>query len=95
MADSGAPARIEGGFVRCETFPFVVMTSNGERDFPPAFLRRCLRLEVKPHSDTVLAGIVRHRLLPRPELEAEVDLLVKEFVNRREEKKRSFRSISC
>ncbi|MGB5711314.1 MAG: hypothetical protein WBM44_10445 [Waterburya sp.] len=26
------------GVVRCRAFPLVVMTSNGERDFPPACL---------------------------------------------------------
>ena len=38
---------IEGGRVTCRSFPFVVMTSNGERSFPPPFLRRCLRLDMK------------------------------------------------
>lgn len=39
-------ATIKGGRIQCREFPFVVMTSNGERDFPPAFLRRCLRLQM-------------------------------------------------
>jgi MoxR-like ATPase len=34
---------VMGGTVRCSEFPFVVITSNGEREFPPAFLRRCIR----------------------------------------------------
>lgn len=42
----GADQPIIGGQVRCTTFPLVIFTSNGERDFPPAFLRRCLRLKV-------------------------------------------------
>jgi MoxR-like ATPase len=37
---------IRGGRVRCTNFPFVVLTSNGERELPPAFLRRCLRLDI-------------------------------------------------
>jgi MoxR-like ATPase len=45
-ADRDVKAQIRGGRVMCREFPFVVMTSNGERDFPPAFLRRCLRLEM-------------------------------------------------
>ena len=32
--------------MRCTNFPFVVLTSNGERELPPAFLRRCLRLDI-------------------------------------------------
>lgn len=45
-ADPERKARIRDGRVFCHEFPFVVMTSNGERDFPPAFLRRCLRLQM-------------------------------------------------
>ena len=37
---------IKYGRVRCTEFPFVVLTSNGERDFPAAFLRRCIRLKM-------------------------------------------------
>ncbi|MFF2130908.1 AAA family ATPase [Streptomyces olivochromogenes] len=37
-------AHVVDGWVRCEEFPVVVITSNGEREFPPAFLRRCVRL---------------------------------------------------
>jgi MoxR-like ATPase len=37
---------LTGGKVCCEAFPFVVLTSNGERELPPAFLRRCLRLDL-------------------------------------------------
>ena len=44
--DTDIPAIIPGGRVFCREFPFVIMTSNGERDFPPAFLRRCLRLRM-------------------------------------------------
>ncbi|MGB3518697.1 MAG: MoxR family ATPase [Elainellaceae cyanobacterium] len=45
-ADADVSADVRGGRVFCREFPFVVMTSNGERDFPPAFLRRCLRLRM-------------------------------------------------
>jgi MoxR-like ATPase len=38
--------KIRAGKVRCDAFPFVVLTSNGERELPPAFLRRCLRLDI-------------------------------------------------
>jgi MoxR-like ATPase len=36
--------------VRCCQFPIVVMTSNDERDFSPAFKRRCLRISM-PYPD--------------------------------------------
>jgi MoxR-like ATPase len=53
---------IYGGKVKCNAFPFIVITSNGERDFPPPFLRRCLRLEIKPPNADRLAAIVRAHL---------------------------------
>ena len=34
------------GHICCDDFPFIIMTSNGDRDFPPAFLRRCLQLSI-------------------------------------------------
>lgn len=34
------------GYIRCDDFPLIIMTSNGDRDFPPAFLRRCLQLSI-------------------------------------------------
>ncbi|MEV0676148.1 MoxR family ATPase [Actinosynnema sp. NPDC050436] len=47
-ADHGGTAAVTEGVVRCREFPVVIITSNGEREFPPAFLRRCLRLHVDP-----------------------------------------------
>ncbi|HEX4830101.1 MAG TPA: MoxR family ATPase [Trebonia sp.] len=61
------------GQVRCREFPFVVVTSNGEREFPAAFLRRCVQLDMPPFHEEQLAAIVaahftgdsRHRDLVR------------------------------
>jgi len=53
-----------GHTVRCDAFPLVFLTSNGERDFPPAFLRRCLRLDLRPRQDPEdLAEVVEARLV--------------------------------
>jgi MoxR-like ATPase len=38
---------IPNGRVVCKKFPIIVMTSNGEQTFPPAFLRRCISVEMK------------------------------------------------
>ncbi|CAL9581404.1 hypothetical protein SUDANB105_05035 [Streptomyces sp. enrichment culture] len=53
---------VERGRVRCRAFPFVVLTSNGEREFPPAFLRRCVTLRLRQPDDRQLAEIVRAHL---------------------------------
>lgn len=53
---------IKRGRVRCTHFPLVVMTSNGEREFPPPFLRRCLQLEMQPPDKDKLSRIVAAHL---------------------------------
>ncbi|WP_282204412.1 AAA family ATPase [Kitasatospora fiedleri] len=50
--DGGPAVRVTRGAVQCRAFPFVILTSNGEREFPPAFLRRCIRLHLpSAHQD--------------------------------------------
>jgi MoxR-like ATPase len=58
----GCRAPIQAGRVQCRAFPIVVMTSNRERDFPPAFHRRCIRVEMPTptHSDTLLDVARQH-----------------------------------
>jgi MoxR-like ATPase len=57
-ADPGGRAGIRDGVVRCHAFPVVVITSNGERDFPAPFLRRCLRLDLPELTEPRLAELV-------------------------------------
>ncbi|MBA3727432.1 MAG: AAA family ATPase [Armatimonadetes bacterium] len=60
--DDGLWVPIVRGKVRCHEFPVVILTSNGEREFPPAFLRRCLRLTLPEPSPDKLAAIVQAQL---------------------------------
>lgn len=60
--DTQTTATVRNGVVRCNAFPVIVMTSNGERDFPPAFLRRCVRLDLTPPTPERLARIVESHL---------------------------------
>ncbi|MEV7194716.1 MoxR family ATPase [Streptomyces sp. NPDC093510] len=56
---------IRDGTVTCRAFPLVVMTSNGEREFPPAFLRRCVTVNLKqPATVAELTAIVKEHLGP-------------------------------
>ena len=57
--DEGITATIKDGWVRCHAFPIIVMTSNGERDFPPAFKRRCLRITLPDPQKEGLEAIVK------------------------------------
>ncbi|MEU6764740.1 MoxR family ATPase [Streptomyces sp. NPDC046853] len=59
---SDVPVTVARGRVRCRAFPFVVLTSNGEREFPPAFLRRCVTLRLRQPRDEHLEEIVRAHL---------------------------------
>ena len=73
---------VKKGQVKAETFPFVVMTSNGEREFPPAFLRRCLRLEMPNPNEEALKQIVQqHFGEESAEQRQAIDELIREFLN--------------
>jgi MoxR-like ATPase len=58
-ADQDMEATITNGRVKCCEFPIVIMTSNGEREFPPAFYRRCLRVQMPDATAEALLTIVR------------------------------------
>jgi MoxR-like ATPase len=60
----GTDVLITVGEVRCAQFPVVVMTSNGEREFPPAFLRRCVRLDIAPPGEAQLKRMIAAQMGP-------------------------------
>ncbi|MBO2456726.1 AAA family ATPase [Actinomadura violacea] len=79
--DGGARVPIEHGEVRCANFPIAVITSNGEREFPPAFLRRCIRLMIEPPGRERLAEIIEAHL--GADARAASGALIDEFLARR------------
>ncbi|GAA4533425.1 AAA family ATPase [Amycolatopsis samaneae] len=79
-ADPQRAAVVRDGRVACRAFPVVVMTSNGEREFPPAFLRRCLQLRIESPDYAQLAAIVAGHLVG--ENGEHRDRLVREFAER-------------
>jgi MoxR-like ATPase len=70
------------GVIRCGSFPLVVITSNGERQFPPAFLRRCLQLTLEPPGHEKLARIVEAHLGVQA---GDFEDLIREFLRRKTE----------
>jgi MoxR-like ATPase len=60
--ETAQPVPITKGVVRCQAFPFVVITSNGEREFSPAFLRRCVQYHFPDPQGEQLEAIVRSHL---------------------------------
>jgi MoxR-like ATPase len=82
ILDAGGRVRvpITRGRVRCRAFPLVVMTSNGEREFPPAFLRRCLRVELGQPDKATLERIVKAHLPEQLSYSAEI---IAQFLERK------------
>lgn len=60
--DSTETYTVKRGKVQCTAFPFIVMTSNQERDFPAAFLRRCIRFLMPTPDEEAIRKIVHAHL---------------------------------
>ncbi|CAJ58919.1 conserved hypothetical protein [Frankia alni ACN14a] len=56
--DPGGHAEVGDGVVACAEFPVMVITSNGERDFSPAFRRRCVAVQLPEPSRDELEALV-------------------------------------
>ncbi|OKH30594.1 ATPase [Calothrix sp. HK-06] len=81
--DPGIKASIYEGRVQCAEFPIVIMTSNGEREFPPAFLRRCLRVTMpNPDADALKTIVEAHFQDNFQSAATHIDELIKEFINK-------------
>ncbi|MEZ5285878.1 MAG: MoxR family ATPase [Vicinamibacterales bacterium] len=78
----GQPVQVTGGVVRCGEFPVVIITSNGERDLPPAFLRRCLRIDLPRPDIAMLRAIVARHIDATNE--AELTALLQVFDEKRQ-----------
>ncbi|MBM0740414.1 AAA family ATPase [Phormidium sp. CLA17] len=79
----GQEATIKAGRVRCAAFPFIVLTSNGERDFPPAFLRRCLRLTMPNPDEKALTEMVKAHLGENEDVLQQAEPLIADFLQKR------------
>lgn len=82
---------VRRGEITFAEYPFVVLTSNGERDFPAPFLRRCVQCQIAEPNDTELAEIVSAHFATilqqlrqeNLELDDEVRRLISDFVAKR------------
>jgi MoxR-like ATPase len=82
--DSGIKASIYEGRVQCAAFPIVIMTSNGEREFPAAFLRRCLRVKMPDPQEEALKTIVKAHFGEKnfQEASGEINQLIENFLEK-------------
>lgn len=71
-ADHDGTVTVSNGHVRCREFPIIVITSNGEREFPPAFRRRCLEVQMPEPGPERLAAMVEAHFDRRDEQTAEL-----------------------
>ncbi len=78
--DCDRTASLKKGRIQCTEFPFIVLTSNGERDFPAPFLRRCVRLTMKEPGLAELEKIVEAHL---GEVSADAKKLIQQFFDKR------------
>jgi MoxR-like ATPase len=81
--DHRGTVMVHQGLVQCAEFPVVVITSNGERDFPPAFLRRCVRLDLPLPDEERLRAIVAAHLNMDEDALRDADDLIEAFLSRR------------
>jgi MoxR-like ATPase len=85
--------KILKGKITCTQFPLMILTSNGERDFPPPFLRRCIRLTMAEPDELRLTDIVKAHLRQEENGEAliaqaeqQITDLVKRFIEKRSDR---------
>lgn len=74
--------KILRGRVPCQEFPLIILTSNGEREFPPAFLRRCLRLNQSDPDAEKLAKVIKAQLSLTDEKIKEYQNLIDGFIKK-------------
>jgi hypothetical protein len=70
------------GKIGCQQFPIVIMTSNGERDFPLPFKRRCLPLSMSEPNAKDLAAIIQTHF-DKQDLNHKETELINKFVEKR------------
>ena len=73
---------VHGGEITFTEYPFVVMTSNGERDFPAPFLRRCVQCQIREPDEKELQSIVTAHFESLP-LGDDMLAIISEFVRMR------------
>lgn len=73
--------QIRDGVISCFEYPIIVMTSNGEREFPPAFKRRCIPVAMPIPDAAELAEIVQAHF-PGEDILARARPLIAEFLQR-------------
>ena len=72
------------GKIESKYFPIVIMTSNNERDFPPAFMRRCLHHHIKAPDKKRLIAIANKHLKDNIKNVDNIEKIIDSFVEARD-----------
>jgi len=82
----GKSAKVINGDIEADIdyFPLIIMTSNDEREFPPAFLRRCIHLTMKPRREfKELEDIItNHDIELNDATRAKLKNIIEEFIEK-------------
>jgi len=78
--DTKKTVKIDNGRVICDDFPIVIMTSNSEREFSSAFMRRCIHLHIDPPEKEDLTKIVENYF---GEITPKIDEIINQFLETR------------
>ncbi|MDJ0583161.1 MoxR family ATPase [Crocosphaera sp.] len=82
QSDDDSTYKVVDGKIICQHFPIIIMTSNGEREFPLPFKRRCIQLEIKRPTLEELTNIVKAHL--GDDLTKDIEKTIKEFRDKRD-----------
>ena len=70
------------GLIKCDDFPIVILTTNGERDFSPAFRRRCIEITICGPDKAKLERIIHSQLESNASSDDKTSKLLDEFYKR-------------
>ena len=83
---SDEKVKVIRGKVESKNFPLIIFTSNGEREFPPAFLRRCIHLEIEVPTEEKLQKIIKAHLDLNSDEEDIIQKILDKFLEERDKK---------
>jgi len=85
----GKNAKVIHGDIEADIdyFPLIIMTSNDEREFPPAFLRRCIHLTMQPRREfNELEKIIENHIELDDDKRDKLKNIIDEFIEKDTEK---------
>lgn len=86
LGEEDDPIKPKNGRINTNYFPIVIITSNNEKEFPPAFMRRCLHHHIETPDPKRLLEIVKKHLKEEFGDIDNMDEILTSFLDKRAEK---------